>query len=75
LSGQTFVITGSFESSGRDEIKTLLEQRGAKVSSSISKKTNALLVGSNPGSKLAKAEALGVSVYNENDLATLLSDG
>jgi DNA ligase (NAD+) len=75
LSGQTFVITGSFESYGRDEIKTLLEQRGAKVSSSISKKTNALLVGSNPGSKLAKAEALGVSVYNENDLATLLSDG
>ena len=75
LSGQIFVITGSFESYGRDEIKALLEQRGAKVSSSISKKTNVLLVGANPGSKLAKAEALGVTVYNEKDLAKLLSDG
>ena len=75
LSGQTFVITGSFESYGRDEIKVLLEQRGAKVPSSISKKTNALLVGANPGSKLVKAEALGVTVYNEKDLAKLLNDG
>ena len=75
LSGKIFVITGSFESYGRDEIKELLEQRGAKISSSISKKTNVLLVGANPGSKLAKAEALGVTVYNEKDLATLLSDG
>ena len=75
LSGQTFVITGSFENYGRDEIKALLEQSGAKVSSSISKKTNVLLVGANPGSKLAKADALGVTVYNENDLVKLLKDG
>jgi DNA ligase (NAD+) len=65
LSGQTFVITGTLESMSRDEAQAKLEQLGAKVADSISKKTTALIAGAKAGSKLAKAEKLGVKVLDE----------
>jgi DNA ligase (NAD+) len=65
LAGQTFVITGTLESMTRDEAQAKLEQLGAKVADSISKKTTALIAGEKAGSKLAKAEKLGVKVLDE----------
>ncbi|MDH5766516.1 MAG: NAD-dependent DNA ligase LigA, partial [Gammaproteobacteria bacterium] len=73
LAGQTFVITGTLATMGRDEAKRLLQARGAKVSGSVSGKTTAVIVGDNPGSKLAKAEQLGVDVLDENGLKKLLA--
>ena len=71
LSGKTFVITGTL-SKAREEYKELLESLGAKVSGSISKKTNFLLCGENAGSKLAKAESLGIQILNEQELNAML---
>jgi DNA ligase (NAD+) len=65
LSGQTFVITGTLESMTREEAQEKLEKLGAKVADSISKKTTALIAGEKAGSKLAKAEKLGVKVLDE----------
>jgi DNA ligase (NAD+) len=65
LAGQTFVITGTLESMTRDEAQAKLEKLGAKVASAISKKTTALIAGAEAGSKLAKAEKLGVKVLDE----------
>jgi len=67
LTGKIVVITGSM-SAPRDEIKTLLESNGAKVTDSVSKKTDLLVVGENAGSKLEKAIALGVKVMSEDEL-------
>lgn len=63
LSGLTFVITGSFEIP-RDQIKTIIEENGGSTSSSVSKKTNYLLAGDEPGSKLDKAQELGVPILD-----------
>lgn len=71
LSGKTFVITGTL-SKAREEYKELLESLGAKVSGSISKKTDFLLCGENAGSKLAKAESLGIQILNEKELNAML---
>jgi len=73
LSGNTYVITGKLSSMTRDEAKQALLQRGAKVSSSVSGKTTALIAGEAAGSKLAKAEKLGVPVLDEAALGDLLS--
>ena len=70
--GQTFVITGTLTSLSREEVKARLEALGAKVSNSVSKKTQALIVGDVPGSKLDKAEALHVPILNEADFLALL---
>ncbi|MEK9650330.1 MAG: NAD-dependent DNA ligase LigA [Gammaproteobacteria bacterium] len=75
FSSKTFVITGTFERYGRDEIQTLLEQKGARVSSSVSKNTSAVIVGTKPGSKLSRAQELGLKIYNEQDLDKLLTNG
>lgn len=73
FAGQRFVITGSFNGYTRDQLKIMLEQYGAHVSASISKKTSALLSGSDPGSeKIKKAEALQVKIINETELTELL---
>ena len=72
LSGKTFVITGTLPTLGRDEAKDLIEAAGGKVAGSVSKKTDYVVAGTEAGSKLAKAEALGVAVINETDLLTLL---
>ncbi|VAW95265.1 DNA ligase (NAD(+)) [hydrothermal vent metagenome] len=65
LSGKTFVITGTLINFSRQDAKTELQARGAKVSGSVSKKTDYLLYGDNPGSKYDKALSLGVSVIDE----------
>jgi DNA ligase (NAD+) len=72
LAGKTYVITGTL-TRGRDEIKDALEALGAKVSGSVSKKTTALIAGENAGSKLEKAESLGVLVLDEMGLQALLT--
>ncbi|MBK5267642.1 MAG: NAD-dependent DNA ligase LigA, partial [Acidimicrobiia bacterium] len=75
LAGLTFVITGTLEGMSRDEAKARLEAASAKVTSSVSKKTTALLAGSAAGSKLAKAEELGVPVIDEAIFERLLLEG
>jgi DNA ligase (NAD+) len=72
LSGSTYVITGTLESLSRDEARKALEGKGAKVGDSVSKKTTGVIVGESPGSKLAKAEQLGVPVLDEAALNDLL---
>ena len=67
LQNEVYVISGTL-STPRAEIKQLLEQHGAKVSNSITKKTTALIVGDKPGSKLKKAEDLGVEIIDETQL-------
>lgn len=65
LAGKTLVVTGSLKSFSRDEIERLIERLGGKASSSVSKKTDFLVVGEDAGSKLDKAKSLGVSVLTE----------
>ena len=72
LSGSTYVVTGTLEGFSRDEARKALEAKGAKVADSVSKKTTGLIAGESPGSKLAKAEQLGVPVLDEAALKKLL---
>jgi len=65
FSGQTVVFTGTLEKMGRNEAKQVVEEQGGKVGSSVSAKTDFLVVGGSPGSKAKKAEALGVKVLLE----------
>lgn len=70
--GLTFVLTGELKSFTRSEVKTKIEQLGGKVSSSVSKKTNYVIVGANPGSKFDEAKKLGISILYEEDFLKLL---
>jgi DNA ligase (NAD+) len=72
FAGEIFVITGSFNSYSRLQIKELLEREGGRVTNSISPKTNYLVVGGNPGSKLEKARKNNVKIINEDKFKTLL---
>lgn len=72
LSGQTFVITGSLENISREEAESKIRQLGGRASGSVSKTTSFLVVGVNPGSKLSKAESLGVKVISEQELLGFL---
>ena len=72
LTGRQYVITGTLEGWSRGQVKTALEALGAKISESVSKKTSGVIAGESPGSKLAKAERLGVPVLSEDDLRALL---
>lgn len=72
LIGQTFVITGSLNTMSRDEAKAKLQALGAKITDSVSKNTSYVVVGIEPGSKLAKAQSLDVKIINEADLLIIL---
>ncbi len=72
VAGKTFVLTGTFPSLTRDEAKALLEKAGAKVAGSVSKKTDYVVAGADAGSKLTKAEELGVAVIGEAAMLELL---
>jgi DNA ligase (NAD+) len=73
LAGQTYVITGTLESFTRDEAAAALVAKGAKVINSVSKKTAGVIVGEEPGSKLAKAQQAGVPILDEQAFKALLS--
>jgi DNA ligase (NAD+) len=72
LSGKTFVLTGTLPDLTRDEAKERIEAAGGKVTGSVSKKTDYVVAGADPGSKLAKAEKLGVETIDEPALLKLL---
>ena len=74
LAGKTFVLTGTLAGMTRDEAKQKLQAAGARVSGSVSAKTDYVLAGENAGSKLTKAEKLGVTVITEDQLETLLRE-
>jgi len=73
LAGLTFVVTGGLENFTRDSIAETITAHGGKPSSSVSKKTDYVLVGSDPGSKLAKAQDLGVTIIDESRFLELLA--
>ena len=73
IAGKTFVLTGTFPTMTRDEAKDLLEKAGGKVAGSVSKKTDYVVAGSDAGSKLTKAEELGILVIDEAAMLKLLS--
>jgi DNA ligase (NAD+) len=70
--GKQFVLTGALSSFTRDEAKALIEARGGRVNSSVSKKTDYVVAGEAAGSKLDKAESLGVTVIDEPGFKTML---
>jgi DNA ligase (NAD+) len=72
LTGRTYVITGTLEGLSRDQAAARLKAHGAKVSASVSAKTSAVISGENPGSKVAKAEALGVEILDQAGFDLLL---
>jgi len=72
LSGQSFVLTGSLNSLTRDQAKTLIKENGAKIHSTVTNDTDFLIVGESPGSKLKKAETLGIKILTEEAFQKLL---
>jgi DNA ligase (NAD+) len=72
FAGKTFVITGTLDDMTREEATSLIERRGGRVSSSVSKKTNFLVAGKEPGSKLDKARQLGVAIIDGQTLRGML---
>ena len=74
LAGLQIAITGKLILMSRDELKNLLLQKGAKVTSTVSQKTDVLIAGENAGSKLTKAQELGVKIIIENEIDNFLND-
>ncbi|MGD8378169.1 MAG: NAD-dependent DNA ligase LigA [Gammaproteobacteria bacterium] len=75
LKGKTFVLTGSLESMTRDAAREAIQRLGGKVTGSVSRKTDYVVAGADPGSKLARAEELDITVLDEAGLQKLLADG
>ncbi len=75
LAGQTFVVTGTLDRMTRDEAVATIERLGGRVASSVSRKTSVVVVGRDAGSKLAKAQALGVKTIREDEFEALIIDG
>jgi len=72
LAGKVFVLTGTLPQMSREEAKELIENQGGKVAGSVSKKTSYVVAGADPGSKLDRAEELGVPVLDEKQLKDLI---
>ncbi|MBQ7040214.1 MAG: NAD-dependent DNA ligase LigA, partial [Clostridia bacterium] len=72
IAGKTFVLTGTLPTMGRKEATELIEGNGGKVSSSVSKKTDFVVAGEEAGSKLTKAQALGITIIDEEQLKSLI---
>ncbi len=72
LSGMEFVITGKLELSGRQEIEARIRSLGGKAASDVTRRTNYVVAGSDPGSKLARAQSLGIKILNEKEFLALL---
>lgn len=75
FAGKTFVVTGSLEKYTRNEVSNLIERHGGKTSGSVSKKTDYVLAGEDAGSKLTKAQDLGITVISEEDFEKMLGEG
>jgi len=74
LAGRTFVLTGTLPTLAREEAKAMIEARGGKVSGSVSRKTDYVVAGAEPGSKRARAEELGVAILDETQLRAMLAE-
>ena len=72
LAGKQFVLTGTLPTYSRDEAKRLIEEAGGRVTGSVSKKTDYVVVGADAGSKLDKARSLGVKIIKEAELVKLI---
>ena len=72
FAGQTFVLTGTLSHYTRDEATAIIESFGGKASGSVSKKTSYVLAGENAGSKLTKAESLGIRILTEDEFAEMI---
>ncbi len=72
LKGQSFVITGTLDTMSRDEAQNKLKELGAKTPNSVSKNTNFVVIGSNPGSKATKAQELGIKILSEEELIKII---
>jgi DNA ligase (NAD+) len=75
LSGKTFVITGALQSMSRDQAKDRIESLGGRVASSVSGQVNVLVVGEDPGSKVKKAEQLGIEMWDESKFLENIGKG
>ena len=74
LDGKTFVFSGGLENYTREQATALIEERGGKIVNSVSRKTDYLILGSEPGSKLAKAQELGLAIIDEKELQKMLEE-
>ena len=75
LEGKTFVLTGALNDFSRDEARRIIEELGGRVSSSVSRRTDFVIVGKDPGSKYIKAQQLGIKILNEDEFKKMINTG
>ena len=74
FTGKTFVLTGGLNDYTRDEAREIIESNGGNVSGSVSKKTNVVIAGADPGSKYSKAVELGIEIWDEEKFKEVLNE-